>query len=386
MSVAELQALEREYAIATYARNPVEFVRGSGCRLWDSEGHEYLDFLAGISVLNVGHCHPRVVEVVREQAARLMHTTNLYYTEPGLRLCARLAESSLGGKVFLTNSGAEANEAAIKLARKARPQGNIVVLQGAFHGRTYGALSATPQESKQAPFAPLVPGFLVVPQDPAQLSAAVDEHTAAVLLEPIQGETGINVLSDELLLAARAACDRTGAALIFDEIQCGMGRTGSLWAYEQTGVVPDALTSAKALGGGMPIGALVTGPRFADVLELGDHGSTFAGGPVVAAAALAALELCGDPQLLAHVRDVGQRLAEGLAELPFVITVRGRGLMLAVDLPEDLPAPELARRALLEQHLVVNATGPSTVRLEPPLIVSAAEIDEALRRLRALYR
>src|SRR5947209_15474675 len=182
MSLSELQELERRYAIGTYARNPVEFVRGAGCRLWDVDGNEYLDFLAGISVLNVGHCHPRVVEAVRDQVGRLTHASNLYYTEPALRLMARLSESSLGGKVFLSNSGAEANEAALKLCRRARPGGTIVVLQQAFHGRTYGALSATPQEPKQAPFAPLVPGFIVVPRDPVALEAAVDENTAAVLL------------------------------------------------------------------------------------------------------------------------------------------------------------------------------------------------------------
>ncbi len=316
MSVAELQALERDYAIPTYARSPVQFVRGSGCRLWDDEGNEYLDFLAGISVLNVGHCHPRVVEAIREQAGQLTHATNLYYTAPALELSKQLAESSLGGKVFLTNSGAEANEAALKLVRKARPGGDIVVLEGAFHGRTYGALSATPQESKQAPFAPLVPGFVVVPKDAPALTAAVGDHTAAVLLEPIQGETGIHLLSEDLLGAARDACDRTGAALVFDEIQTGMGRTGTLWAYEQTGVVPDALTSAKALGGGLPIGALVTGPRLADVLAPGDHGSTFAGGPVACAAALAALEICSDAALLERVRFSGDRLMAGLVELP----------------------------------------------------------------------
>jgi acetylornithine/N-succinyldiaminopimelate aminotransferase len=384
MSLAELQALEREHAIGTYVRSPVEFVRGSGARLWDSEGNEYLDFLAGISVLNVGHCHPRIVAAVREQAGRLTHATNLFYTEPGLRLCARLAESSLGGKVFLTNSGAEAIEAAIKLARRARPGGRIVVLQGAFHGRTYGALSATPQESKQAPFAPLVPGFVVVPKDPDALRSAVDEETAAVLLEPIQGETGIHPISEDLLDAARQACDETGAALLFDEIQTGMGRTGTLWAYEQTGVVPDALTSAKALGGGLPIGALVTGPRLADVFQPGDHGSTFAGGPLVSSAALVALEICSDPELLADVRSLGERLAVGLSQLPYVAAVRGRGLMLAIDLVEGTAAPELARRALVEQRIVVNATGPRTVRLEPPLVVTRTEIDEALARLAAL--
>jgi predicted acetylornithine/succinylornithine family transaminase len=384
MSLAALQELEAAHAVPTYVRNPVEFVRGEGCRLWDADGNEYLDFLAGISVLNVGHCHPRIVETVREQVGRLTHVTNLYYTEPGLRLSARLAESSLGGKVFLCNSGAEANEAAIKLARRARPQGKIVVLQGAFHGRTYGALSATPQESKQAPFAPLVPGFEVVSKDAAALAAAVDEGTAAVLLEPIQGETGIHVLSDDLLHAAREACDRTGAALIFDEIQTGMGRTGTLWAYEQTDVVPDALTSAKALGGGLPIGALITGPRLADVLQPGDHGSTFAGGPMIAASALAALEICSDPDLLARVRVAGERLAGGLGSLGYVAAVRGRGLMLAIDVVEGINAADLARRALLEQRLVVNATGPATIRLEPPLIVSDEEIDEAVSRLATL--
>ncbi len=384
MSLPELQALERAHAIPTYARYPVEFVRGSGCRLWDADAREYLDFLSGISVLNVGHCHPRVVEIVQAQAATLLHATNLYYTAPGLRLSARLAESSLGGKVFLCNSGAEANEAAIKLMRRARPGGEIVVLQEAFHGRTYGALSATPQEAKQAPFAPLVPGFVVVPKDPEALERAVGEQTAGVLLEPIQGETGINVLSDELLLAARAACDRVGAALVFDEIQCGMGRTGSLWAYEQTPVVPDAMTSAKALGGGLPIGALVTGERLADVFQPGDHGSTFAGGPVIASAALVALEICSEPGLLERVLVLGERLAAGLERLGFVTAVRGRGLMLAVDLIDGLSAPDLVRRALLEQRLVLNATGPGTIRFLPPLVVSEAEIDDALRRLSAL--
>jgi len=384
VSLAELQALERDHAIPTYARYPVEFVRGSGCRLWDADGNEYLDFLAGISVLNVGHCHPRVVAAVCEQAGRLLHATNLYYTEPALRLSAALAESSLGGKVFLCNSGTEANEAAIKLVRRARPGGEVVVVQDAFHGRTYGSLSATPQESKQAPFAPLVPGFVVVPKDPAALEAAVTEATAAVLVEPIQGETGINVLSDELLGAARAACDRVGAALVFDEIQSGMGRTGTLWAYEQTGVTPDALTSAKALGGGLPIGALVTGERLADVFQPGDHGSTFAGGPVVASAALVALEICSGPELLAHVRSLGARLEAGLGSLPFAARVRGRGLMLAIDVADGVSAPELARRALLEQRLVVNATGPGTIRFLPPLVAREADVDDALARLAAL--
>jgi len=377
--LAELQELERTSVIASYARAPVEFVRGEGALLWDDEGNEYLDFLAGISVTNVGHCHPRVVAAVREQAGRLMHASNLFYTEPAMRLAERLSRCSLGGKVFFCNSGAEASEAAIKLARKARAAGDVVVVYGAFHGRTYGALSATPQEAKQAPFAPLVPGFRAVPPEPAALRAAVDAHTAAVLVEPIQGETGVHVLPDELLLAAREACDEHGAALIFDEVQCGMGRTGTLWAYQQTGVRPDAITVAKSLGGGLPMGALITGERLADVLVAGDHGSTFGGGPLVAAAALAALELIDEPALLGRVRELGGRLAAGLERLPHVRAVRGRGLMLACEL--DVPAPEVVRRALFEQRLVVNATGPSTLRLLPALIVTEPQIDDALARL-----
>ena len=379
MSLAELQELERTSVVPSYARAPVEFVRGEGARLWDEHGNEYLDFLCGIGVTSVGHCHPRVVAAVREQVGRLMHTSNLFYTEPAMRLAARLSQSSLGGKVLICNTGAEANEAAIKLARKARTGGDVGDDNGAFHGRTYGALSATPQEAKQAPFAPLVPGFRAVAAEPAALRAAVDERTAAVLIEPIQGESGVHVLSGETLAAAREACDEHGAALIFDEVQCGMGRTGTLWAYEQAGVRPDAMTLAKALGGGLPIGALVTGERLADVFAPGDHASTFAGGPVVAAAALAALELTDEPDLLERVRELGQRLAAGLERLPRVSSVRGRGLMLACEL--DVPAPALVRRTLIEQRLVVNATGPTTLRLLPPLIVTAADIDEALARL-----
>jgi acetylornithine/N-succinyldiaminopimelate aminotransferase len=377
--LSELQDIERASVIPSYARLPVEFVRGEGSLLWDSEGIEYLDFLCGISVTSLGHCHPRVVAAVREQVGVLMHTSNLFYTEPAMRLAERLAASSLGGKVFFCNSGAEANEAAIKLVRKAKPGGDVVVVHNAFHGRTYGALSATPQESKQAPFAPLVPGFKAVAPTPDALTAAIDERTAAVLIEPIQGETGVNVLSEDLLACAREACTEHGAALVFDEVQCGMGRTGTLWAYEQTGVVPDALTSAKALGGGLPIGALVTGPRLADVFQPGDHGSTFAGGPVVAAGALAALDVTSDPGFLERVRVTGASLHDGLGELPHVLAVRGRGLMLACEV--DLSAPEVVRRALLSERLILNATGPTTIRLLPPLTVSPEEIDTALARL-----
>ncbi len=381
MTLADLQTLEREHVVPSYARFPVQFVRGAGPWLWDEEDNRYLDFLCGISVMNVGHCHPRVVAAVREQVGRLMHVSNLFYTEPAMRLAKRLSQSSLGGKVYFCNSGAEASEAAIKLVRKAHPSGDVVVVHGAFHGRTYGALSATPQEAKQAPFAPLVPGFRAVDPTPEAIAGAVDANTAAVLLEPIQGESGVNVLSSETLQAARDACDEHGAALVFDEVQCGMGRTGTLWAYEQTGVTPDAITLAKALGGGLPIGALVTAPHLADVLQPGDHGSTFAGGPVIAAAALAALDVIDDAALLARVIELGHRLQAGLESLPHVLSVRGRGLMLACEL--DVPAPDVVRRALIEQRLILNATGPTTVRLLPPLIVSESEIDTALERLGA---
>jgi acetylornithine/N-succinyldiaminopimelate aminotransferase len=368
--------------LSTYARYPVTFVSGDGCTLVDDQGAEYLDFLAGISVCNTGHCHPRVVDAVREQAGRLMHVSNLYFTEPMTRLASRLAERSLGGGVFFCNSGAEANEAAIKLARKAKRGGDVVVVHGAFHGRTYGALSATPQEAKQAPFAPVVPGFRPVAADPEAIDAAVDQGTAAVLLEPVQGESGVHPLPLEALVAAREACDRAGAALLFDEVQCGMGRTGTLWAYEPTGVVPDAMTVAKGLGGGYPIGALITGERLAGVLEPGDHGTTFGGNPVACAAAHAALDVIDDPELLRHVSEVGARLAEGLRDIPGVLAVRGRGLMVAADVASS--APELARRALLEQRLVINATGPQTLRFLPPLVVGEAQVDDALGRLHTL--
>jgi acetylornithine/N-succinyldiaminopimelate aminotransferase len=363
----------------TYARYDVEFASGSGCVLVDADGVEYLDFLAGISVCNTGHCHPHVVAAIQEQAARLMHVSNLYFNAPMVRLAERLVERSFGEVVYFANSGAEANEAAIKLVRKARPRGDVVVFHDAFHGRTYGALSATPQESKQAPFAPLVPGFKAIPRQPDAVRAAVDEGTAAVLMEPVLGESGVHPMGEELMEAAREACDAVGAALVFDEIQTGMGRTGTLWAYEQGDVVPDAMTVAKSLGGGVPIGALVIGPSLAGVFAPGDHGSTFAGGPLACAAGNAAFDVLDDPALMARVRSLGERLAEGLRDLPGVVEVRGIGLMVAADVAED--APGLAKRALLEQRLVINATGPRTLRFLPPLVVSEAQIDDALARL-----
>jgi acetylornithine/N-succinyldiaminopimelate aminotransferase len=385
MKLAELQELEARWVMQTYARMPVEFVRGEGARLWDSDGSEYLDFLAGISVCSVGHCHPAVVEAVREQVGTLTHVSNLYLTEGGVHLVQRLASSSLDGRAFLCNSGTEANECAIKLVRKhahgrgiAEPE--IVVLEGAFHGRTMGSLSATPGLATNDSFSPYLPGFRDVPRDdPDALRAAVGGQTAAVMLEPIQGETGVNVIPDEVIVAAREVCDAAGALLVFDEIQTGMGRTGSLWAYEQLPARPDVMTSAKALGGGLPVGACVAAPQ-ADVLERGDHGSTFAGGPLVAAAALAAFDVIDDPALLRSVRDLGARFREGLEEIDAIAEVRGRGLMVGARL-DGRDARETAER-LLGEGLIANPIGADTLRFLPPLVIGEGEVDEALEILR----
>jgi predicted acetylornithine/succinylornithine family transaminase len=386
MSLGEVQELEERYLMRTYRRAPVEFVRGEGAVLWDAEGREYLDFLAGISVCSVGHCHPAVVEAVREQAGRLMHVSNLYYTEPMLRLAERLSRSSLGGRVFFANSGTEANECAIKIARKhahrrgvERPE--IVSFERDFHGRTYGSLSATPGLAADAALGPMLPGFRSVSFDDADaLRAAVGESTAAVMIEPIQGEAGIYPLGEASLLAAREACDAAGALLILDEIQTGVGRTGSLWAYEQSPVRPDLLTTAKALGGGMAIGACIAAPEASDVLEPGDHGSTFAGGPVAARAALAVLELVDDAAALRRVRELGSQLREGLTGIDGVAEVRGRGLMIGVGLRDGIDAAAVGAD-LLERGLIVNVPRPDTVRLLPPLTVDSSQVERAVALL-----
>jgi acetylornithine/N-succinyldiaminopimelate aminotransferase len=383
MSLAELQDLERRYLMQTYRRAPVEFVRGEGALLWDSEGREYLDFLAGISVCSVGHCHPDVVAAVREQAGTLMHVSNLFYTEPMVRLAQRLSDSALGGSVFFSNSGTEATECAIKVARKhahrrgvAEPE--IVSFERDFHGRTYGALSATPKLAENEALAPMLPGFRSVPlNDAGALRDAVYEDTAAVLIEPIQGESGVYPVSDEALLAARRACDEVGALLILDEIQTGVGRTGSLWAYEQTPVRPDLITAAKALGGGLPIGACIATPEAGEVLEPGDHGSTFAAGAVSSAAALAVLELVDEPGLLRRVRELGAALREDLLAIDAVAEVRGRGLMLGVGLEGGIDAAAVGAD-LLRRGLIVNVPEPGTIRLLPPLTVDSAQVERAV--------
>jgi acetylornithine/N-succinyldiaminopimelate aminotransferase len=386
MSVAELQALDARWVIPAYARYPVEFVRGEGAWLWDAEGKRYLDFFAGFSVQNLGHSHPSVVEAIRSQAGRLLGVSSLYLTEPGLRLAERLARSSLGGKVFLNNSGAEANESAIKLARKhAHDRGvespEIVVFDGAFHGRTLGTIAATPKLAREDLFGPLPTGFRTVPRDDAgALREAVGARTAAVMLEPIQGEAGVFPIADDVISAASEACDSAGALLIFDEIQCGMGRTGSLWAHEQLPVRPDLLTAAKALGGGVPIGACVTTPPLGDVLGRGEHGSTFGGNPLAAAAALAAIDAIDDPSLLARVVELGDRLRERLAGLDGIDEVRGRGLMVGVTLTADRDAATVARAAL-ESGLVINVPAPGMLRLLPPLVIGEPELETGLELL-----
>ena len=382
-SLDELQALERRYAMPTYARAPVEFVRGEGARLWDSEGREYLDFFAGLSVHNAGHCHPQIVAAVSNQAARFNGSSNLFYSEPALRLAERLSISSLGGKVFLCNSGAEAAECAIKLARKhahARGVGTpeIVSLDGGFHGRTLGALAATPRLADEGRFGPLPGGFRAVPRDdPDALRAAIGPATAGVMIEPIQGEAGIFPISDEVLLAAREGCDASGALLILDEVQSGMGRAGTLWAHEQLPVEPDLMTAAKALGGGLPVGAVVTSQDLGDTFEPGDHGTTFGGGPVGAEAAMAALDVISDEALLANVVETGGRFMEGLIALGSVAEVRGRGLMVGVTLADGLDAPDVRDRCL-EAGLVVNCPGPGMIRFLPPLVVDTEAVAAAL--------
>jgi len=388
MSVSDLERLEERYSMPTYARAPVEFVRGSGARLWDAEGKEYLDFFAGLSVHNTGHCHPHVVAAIRAQAERLAGASNLFYSEPALRLSERLSQSSLGGRVFLCNTGTEASECAIKLVRKrAHERGiespEIVVLEGAFHGRTLGALAATPKLAREDLFGPLPGGFRVVSrEDPQALREAVGERTAAVMLEPIQGEAGVFPVPEELLVAARDACARTGAALVFDEVQTGMGRTGTLWAHEGLPVKPNVMTSAKALGGGLPVGAVVISPELGAGLEQGEHGSTFAGAPLACVAALAALEVLDRPELLRNVRELGERLRAGLAGLAGLVAVRGRGLIVGASLDPSIDAGETVARALAG-GLVINAPGPGLLRFLPPLTIGEAEVDEALEKLSA---
>ena len=384
-------AASARHEVGVYARNPVTFVQGRGCELWDTNGRRYLDFFAGLAVNNLGHCHPAVVEAVQAQAATLMHVSNLYYTEPTATLVRLLCEHSFADRVFLCNSGAEANEAAIKLARRwgAEHGGGryeILATHGSFHGRTLATLSATGQEKYHQGFQPLLPGVRQVPfADVTALAEAVRDETVAILLEPIQGEGGVVVPDPAYLPAVRRLADQRGLLLILDEVQCGLGRTGRLFAHEHSDVTPDVMTLAKALGGGIPIGAMCATERVAAAFSPGSHGSTFGGNPVACAAAIATLTRLADPDLLAHVREVGAHLRERLEELAArrgVITrVRGLGLMLGAVL--DRPGAGIARRAL-ERGLLINCTADTVLRFLPPLVVDRVQIDEGIAILDAV--
>ena len=371
-----------------YARQPLTLVRGEGCWVWDDAGRRYLDLVAGIAVNVLGHAHPAVADALADQARTLLTTSNLYYTVPQLDLADALIARSPFDRAFFANSGTEANEAAIKLARrKGHDRGAyaIVSLANSFHGRTFGSLAATGQPKYQEPFTPLPEGFFHVPiNDADALRTAVNDTTAAILLEPIQGESGIHPLTDEYLQAAREAADAVGALLILDEIQTGIGRTGTFFSFEQTPVVPDVATLAKGLGGGVPIGAMLV-RESAAAFHLGDHGTTLGGNPLTAAAALATLRVIDEERLMDNARTMGNRLAEGLGSVVadgLATEVRGRGLMIGLE-----TAAPIAKAAMViardDHGLLLNATGDTTLRIVPPLTISADEVDEAVRRLHA---
>jgi acetylornithine/N-succinyldiaminopimelate aminotransferase len=358
--------------LPVYARADVTFVEGEGCRLTDASGRSYLDFAAGIAVVGLGHRHPAPLAAAKAQLERLWHVSNLYWTEPMAELADRLSARFGGARTFFCNSGAEANEAAIKYARKATGRPGVVALEGSFHGRTVGALSATGQPSKREAFEPLVPGVRFARlNDEESLVGAARSDTGMILLEPIQGEGGVNPATPEFLQAARLLADELGALLVFDEVQTGVGRTGTFFCFEQAGIRPDLVTLAKGLANGLPIGALLVGDEVATGFEPGDHASTFGGNPVCCAAACAVVDTVDDA-LLASILERGHQLMGGLASFG---EVRGAGLLLGVDL--DRPAGEVVS-ACLDAGLLTTAAGPRTLRLTPPLVVTAAEVDEAL--------
>jgi predicted acetylornithine/succinylornithine family transaminase len=374
---AETARALRDSLLPTYARADITVVRGEGCRVWDDEGRAYLDFAAGIAVVALGHGHHAPRAAAHAQLDRLWHASNLYWTEPMLQLAGLLSERFGGARAFFCNSGAEANEAALKVARKVTGRSRIVALEGGFHGRTFGALSATGQPAKWEGFGPLVPGVSFArPNDVESLEAAVAPagELATIVLEPVQGEGGVVPLEREFVRAAAELAREVGALLCLDEVQTGVGRTGSFFAFEQLGVQPDLVTLAKGLGNGLPVGALLVREGVGDAIVPGDHGSTFGGNPVACAAACAVVEAVDD-ELLANVVARGRQLAEGLGRLAAVREVRGRGLLLAAALEgESAPVLEACREAGL---LLVSA-GADAVRLLPPLVVTEAEVDEAL--------
>jgi acetylornithine/N-succinyldiaminopimelate aminotransferase len=380
MTATEL--LQDRYAAAlmlTYGMPPVALARGEGCVVWDLDGNSYLDLVAGIAVSALGHAHPAMVAAVTEQASRLVHTSNLYLTEPQVRLAERIIGLlGVDGRVFLTNSGTEANEAAIKLVRRRQGAGRPVFIaaEHSFHGRTMGALSLTGKDSIREPFGPFGLDVRFVPWGDADaLRAAVGPDCAAVFLEPCQGEAGVVPAPEGYLRAARAACDSAGALLVLDEIQSGIGRTGAWFAHQREGMIPDVITLAKGLAGGLPIGACVGIGGCGSALAKGDHGSTFGGNPVACAAALAVLDTIERDGLLSNAAEVGERLAAGIEgiEHPLVSGVRGIGLWRAVVL--NAPAATAIEAAARQAGFLVNAVAPDVIRLAPPLLLSAAQAD-----------
>ena len=380
--------MEQTYIMNTYARFPITFVAGKGCRLKDSTGREYLDCLAGIAVVSAGHSNPKVAAAIAQQAGTLGHVSNLFWNEPGLRLAAKLRQLTGGwGTVFFGNSGAEANECAIKLVRKWAGPGRfkIICAEGSFHGRTLGALAATGQPAKWAGFEPLPAGFVHVRYNDLQAFAgAIDAATGGIWVEPILGENGVIPADAKFLEGLRELCDRHKLALMFDEVQCGMGRTGSWWAFQQYGVTPDLFTCAKALANGFPIGACVAQDELAGAFTPGAHASTFGGNPLACAAALATIDYFEEAGLLAAAQERGRELTAILAKLPHVKEVRGRGLLLGAVL--TAPKASAVATAALKEGLVINSVRDDVLRFAPPLVITKGEIREAGEKLAAAIR
>jgi len=382
MSTKETLELFERYVVANYNRLPVVIVRGEGSRVWDADGKEYLDLFAGWAVTALGHCHPRLVSAIREQAGQLIYMANHLYTQPQGRLAKLLSENSFGGKCFFCNSGAEAIEAAIKLARLHTPREKYKVLtfEDSFQGRTFGAISATAQSKYHQGFQPLLAGFEYLPlNDLDAVYGAVDDETCGILVEPIQGEGGVNICTDEFLQGLRNLCDERGMVLMFDEVQTGVGRTGKMFAYQHSGVVPDIMTLAKHLGGGVPIGAIVAKPEVAASMKPGTHASTFGGNALAAAAACAVIETILDEKILDHVNEVGAfamgRLRELQQKQPKIKQVRGIGLMIGIELAVGGAA---VFKKCLEKGMLTNCTHDTVLRFMPSLTVTREEIEQGI--------
>ncbi|MGZ3514292.1 MAG: acetylornithine transaminase [Thermodesulfobacteriota bacterium] len=393
MDSQTMMTLSEKYVANTYARYPVLLVRGKGTRVWDLEGEEYLDFVSGLAVCNLGHCHPKVVKAIQEQAEKLIHVSNFYYIEPQIQLASLLCKHSFADKVFFCNSGAEANEGALKLARKyakekiGKDRYEIITMERSFHGRTLATLTATGQEKFRKGYEPLMPGFKYVPfNDIKALRNAIDSRTCAVMLEPIQGEGGVNCPSEGYLKSLREICDEAGLPLIYDEVQVGMGRTGKLFAYEHDGIEPDMLTLAKSLAGGVPIGALLIKKGIADSFKPGDHASTFGGNPLATAAGVAAITAIIDEGMLENCQKMGAYFLSQLEEIKkkfaFVKEIRGMGLILGMELKIDGSS---IVREMLKKKILINCTMGNVLRFLPPLIVTKEEIDHVIQTLEEVF-